>query len=167
MLAPCVHASTGSGANLTPQRQRPAARTRRVHRNVWLEQGCQPNCTICATFHWRAQRAESCEVRLAPPAQKSSGFGPSRSLLRTLRRPWLAGEARPAAPRCVRRCTPAASGARGVWEALERHARNVILRRADGGGSYVREYPNGSTHRFPAHYHRHSAHLKPPPSHLF
>ena len=105
-------------------------------------------------------------LRSAPGASSPQivGFWPFAAAVRTLRRPRLAGEARPAAPRWVRRCTPAASGARGVWEALERPARNAILLSADSGGAKDRELPlrtwrkpmrgvvwvwNDSTHRFP------------------
>ena len=53
----------------------------------------------------------------------------------------LAGEARPDAPRCVRRCAPVTSGARGVREAPERSARNVILLSADSGRAKDQELP--------------------------
>jgi hypothetical protein len=83
-----------------------------------------PACALCGV------------LRSAPGASSPQivGFWPFAAAVRTLRRPRLAGEARPAAPRWVRRCAPAASGARGVWEALERPARNVILHSADSGG---------------------------------
>ena len=63
-------------------------------------------------------------LRSAPGASSPQivGFWPFAAAVRTLRRPRLAGEARPAAHRWVRRCAPVASGARGVWEALERPA---------------------------------------------
>ncbi len=94
------------------------------------------NIRLSATFHRRAPRVASCEALLAAPA----------------------------APRWVGRCEPAASGARGVREALERPARNLILLSADSGRATDQELPlrtiqkpiravawvwNDCTHRFP------------------
>ena len=95
------------------------------------------------TYHVSPACASCGVLRSAPGASSPQivGFWPFAATVRTLRRPRLAGEARPAAPRWVRRCVPAASGARGVWEALERPARNVILLSADSGGAKDQELP--------------------------
>ena len=79
-LIDCPHtrAFASSRRPTRPERQRPAAYARRLHRNSRLEHVHQPSRMLCATFRRRATSAASCEALLAPPARKSSVFGPSR-----------------------------------------------------------------------------------------
>jgi hypothetical protein len=117
-----------------PERQRRAAYARRLHQNSRLDHVHQPNTALlCATFHRRARRAASCEALLAPPARRSSGFGPLRPpCARYGAHGWRRGTPNlTSMSSTVRaRCT------RCAWhlEALERPARNVILLNADSGG---------------------------------
>jgi hypothetical protein len=86
---------------------------------------CAPAQHI-AMWHVSSACATGSVLRSAPGASSPQivGFRPFAAAVRTHQRPRLPGEARPAAPRFVRRCAPVASGARGVWEvALERLSR--------------------------------------------
>jgi hypothetical protein len=78
LFTPCAYAFASSRRPDRRQRQRPAAYSRRLCRNFWLEQVQQPSCTMYATFCPRAYRAASCEALQARSARKSSVFGPSR-----------------------------------------------------------------------------------------
>ena len=127
----------------------------------------------------------SCGVLRSAPGASSPqivGFWPFAAAVRTHQRPRLAGEARPAAPRWFRWCAPAGTGARVVWEALERPARNVILLSADSGRAKDQKLPlrtrrkpmrgvawvwNDSTHRFPPSSERQFLILSVPPMQLF